>query len=198
MRPILGSLLFSSCSTNSPGCPGTCCVDQIGLELRDPTGYASRVLELNMYPTILRSSIRLAKITCYYSRWLTPRAERQEPGWRHRCPSGIAVCASTFIILFFSWQCLIFTQAGLQLCSWGWPWTWSLCYHISSPGLQASIACTVNTCSFLRPRIPAQASSSMSLVLVFAMLGLNPGPLSTLLYWTISLASVFMDENQRT
>jgi hypothetical protein len=59
--PLFSSLLFSSLLffsllfyrifLRSPGCPGTHPVDQAGLELRDPPGFASQVLELKTWAT---------------------------------------------------------------------------------------------------------------------------------------------------
>jgi hypothetical protein len=37
----------------SPGCPGTCSVDQAGQGLRDPLASASQVLELKGVPPLL-------------------------------------------------------------------------------------------------------------------------------------------------
>jgi hypothetical protein len=38
---VLASLFYDRVSLCSPGCPGTCSLDQAGLELRDPSASAS-------------------------------------------------------------------------------------------------------------------------------------------------------------
>ena len=43
----------------SPGCHGTSCVDQAGLELRDLPAAASRVLGLKVYITIPRQGLTM-------------------------------------------------------------------------------------------------------------------------------------------
>jgi hypothetical protein len=46
-------------SLYSPGCPGTHYVDQAGLELRNPSAYASRVLGLKACATKPGSTFKL-------------------------------------------------------------------------------------------------------------------------------------------
>ena len=36
--------------SEAPGCSGTCSVDQVGLELRDPPAFTSQVLGMNRNP----------------------------------------------------------------------------------------------------------------------------------------------------